>query len=178
MVDYRAVLKRFSYSDDTKIGERIAVCEKENYREIEDIINEIILWKLNRQPCITKDVIDSIFCLEKLETIMMAVESDLVKDALEKLLKSKGIQLPMASTILHFYYPNIFPIFDQRAYRELYGYDYSGTTKKSDKLVGLYLKYMIDCYKYQQSKCPEIPFSKIDKVLYQLDKEKGNKVRY
>ena len=40
------------------------------------------------------------------------------------------------------------------------------------------LKYIKDCWEYQQEKCPEIAFSKIDKVLYQLDKEKGNKVIY
>ena len=26
--------------------------------------------------------------------------------------------------------------------------------------------------------CPGIPFENIDKILYQIDKEKGNRVRY
>ncbi|MBO5337248.1 MAG: hypothetical protein J6A94_09005 [Lachnospiraceae bacterium] len=84
----------------------------------------------------------------------------------------------MASTVLHFYFPNVYPIIDQRAYRELYGTDYPKNTFKVEVLVALYLKYIADCYKYQQKNCPEIPFAKIDKVLYQLDKEKGNRVKY
>ena len=177
-MDYQAILNRFSYSDESGIINRISQTNKEAYRENEDIINEIILWKLNRKPAIEKDVIDAIYALKDLNTPIEVVENDLVKQVLEKLLRSKGIQLPVASTILHFYYPEIFPIIDQRAYRELYGCDYPGTTRKIEKLVDLYQNYISDCYQYQQSNCPDIPFSKIDKLLYQLDKEKGNRVRY
>ena len=42
----------------------------------------------------------------------------------------------------------------------------------------MYVKYISDCYKYQQKQCPKVPFAKIDKVLYQMDKEKGFKVKY
>lgn len=84
----------------------------------------------------------------------------------------------MASTVLHFYYPDAFPIIDQRAYRELYTVDYPKSMTQISRLTNLYLQYIEDCRKYQQEMCPEIAFSQIDKVLYQLDKEKGNKVIY
>ena len=38
--------------------------------------------------------------------------------------------------------------------------------------------YIKDCWEYQQEKGPGIALSQIDKVLYRLDKEKGNKVIY
>ena len=117
---------------------------------------------------------------EKLKEVVekQALEDEKTAQVIEKLLQTKGMQLPMASTVLHFYYPEVFPIIDQRAYRELYAMDYPKTMTKIPMLTELYLKYIKDCWEYQQEKCPEIAFSKIDKVLYQLDKEKGNKVIY
>lgn len=84
----------------------------------------------------------------------------------------------MASTVLHFYFPDVYPIIDQRAYRELYGEEYPKYITKVEILVKIYMKYIADCHQYQQERCPEISFAKIDKVLYQLDKEKGFKVKY
>lgn len=57
-----------------------------------------------------------------------------------------------------FYYPEVFPIIDQRAYRELYAMDYPKTMTKIPMLTELYLKYIKDCWEYQQEKCPEIAF--------------------
>lgn len=84
----------------------------------------------------------------------------------------------MASTVLHFYFPDVYAIIDQRAYRELYGEEYPKYMTKVETLVKMYMKYISDCYKYQQKQYPEVSFFKIDKVLYQMDKEKGFKVKY
>ena len=84
----------------------------------------------------------------------------------------------------HFTYDNSTDIRNRAAvaeagdYRELYAMDYPKTMTKIPMLTELYRKYVKDCWEYQQEKCPEIAFSQIDKVLYQLDKEKGNKVIY
>lgn len=56
--------------------------------------------------------------------------------------------------------------------------EYPKYTTKVETLVKMYMKYISDCYKYQQKQCPEVSFAKIDKVLYQMDKEKGFKVKY
>ena len=96
------------------------------------------------------------------------------------LLEIKGVKIAMASTILKMFYPDSFPIIDQRAYRELNGEDlpeYYGATANR-KYADLYFQYILDCHIYNQSVCPNINFDDIDKVLYQLDLEKGNKVKY
>lgn len=177
-MNYQEILNRFTYDDETEIMDRISKADRMNYRENKDIINQIVLWKMNRRPRVAEELIDAIYKLEVINTPMEAVENELTVQVVTGLLDSKGMQLPMASTVLHFYYPDVYPIIDQRAYRELYGEDYPKNTLKVEKLAALYLKYITDCYQYQQEKCPEIPFAKIDKVLYQLDKEKGNTVRY
>ena len=177
-MNYQEVLRRFMYDDESEILDRISKVDKADYRENRDIINEIVLWKMNRRPQVEEKLIDAIYRLKKIETPIEAANSEITKQVLEMLLLTKGMQLPMASTVLHFYFPNIYPIIDQRAYRELYGNDYPKNITKMKLFVELYLKYIVDCYHYQQERCPEIPFAKIDKVLYQIDKEKGLKVKY
>ena len=177
-MNYQEILSHFTYDDSTDIRNRAAVAEAGDYRENRDIINEIVLWKMNRRPQVTEELIDAIFLLKEIKTPLQILTDEKTAKVVEKLLQTKGMQLPMASTVLHFYYPEIFPIIDQRAYRELYAMDYPKTMTKIPMLTELYLKYIKDCWEYQQEKCPEIAFSQIDKVLYQLDKEKGNKVIY
>lgn len=158
-MDYQEILKRFSYDDETKIIDRISKAEKENYQENQDIINEIVLWKLNRRPQISEKVIEAIYKLEVIKTPIEATDSELTKEVLTLLLNSRGMKLPMASTVLHFYYPDIFPIIDQRAYRELYGKEYPNAMGKNQKLIDLYVQYIIDCNNFHQKMCSEIPLS-------------------
>lgn len=177
-MDYQSVLKRFTYNDGQTIFDRISKADISDFQENRDIINEIVLWKINRTPKIDSDTISMIGNLSSIATPIAASISQLTFDVLTNLLNSKGIHLPIASTILHFYYPDIYPIIDQRAYRELYKKEYPKYGVKEEKLTQLYMQYIADCYSYQQEKCPDIPFSKIDKVLYQLDKDKGYNVIY
>ena len=177
-MNYQEILNRFTYDDESEIMDRISKVNKSDYRENKDIINEIVLWKMNRRPKVEEQLIDAIYGLECVRTPLEASESELTAQVVEALLRSKGMQLPMASTVLHFYFPDVYPIIDQRAYRELYGEEYPKYTTNVETLVKMYMSYIADCYRYQQERCPEISFSKIDKILYQLDKEKGFKVKY
>lgn len=49
-MDYQGVLGRFTYDNGTDIRNRISAVEAGDYRENRDIINEIVLWKMNRRP--------------------------------------------------------------------------------------------------------------------------------
>ena len=152
-MNYQEILSHFTYDDSTDIRNRAAVAEAGDYRENRDIINEIVLWKMNRRPQVTEELIDAIFSLKEIKTPLQALEDEKTAQVIEKLLQTKGMQLPMASTVLHFYYPEVFPIIDQRAYRELYAMDYPKTMTKIPMLTELYLKYIKDCWEYQQEKC-------------------------
>lgn len=176
-MNYQEILDRFKYEDESDIKQRIISTTNTNYRENRDIINEIILWKMNRMPHFEDELIDMIYSLGDIDTPENAVKSEKTKQVLKKLLQTKGMKLPMASTVLHFYFPHVYPIIDQRAYRELYAKEYPQYIKQ-DVMIDMYMKYIEDTWKYQRDICPEIPYEKIDKILYQLDKEKGNKVVY
>ena len=49
LYDYKEVLKKYTYPGDKEIIERISKCSGTDERENRDIINSIVLWKVNRQ---------------------------------------------------------------------------------------------------------------------------------
>lgn len=176
---YQKLLESYDYKSDQNIKNRIKHSDGTNAQENKDIINEIVLWKINRNVGISDEVICQIRTLDATTPIEAANDSA-VKQLIIDLLLSDGIQLAMASTILKMFHPNIFPIIDQRAYRELYKKEMPKFFSKdsNEKYAVLYQEYIKLCYQYQQANCPEIDFNDIDKILYQLDKEKGFKVKY
>ena len=57
-MNYQEILSHFTYDDSTDIRNRAAVAEAGDYRENRDIINEIVLWKMNRRPQVTEELIE------------------------------------------------------------------------------------------------------------------------
>lgn len=173
------VLKRYAYADDEEIINRIKNCTGKDERENRDIINSIVLWKINRQVDIGTELFIAIKNLNIAPSIIKTKEKE-IKEIVFDLLEIKGVKIAMASTILKMFYPDSFPIIDQRAYRELNGEDlpYYYGASANQRYTDLYFQYILDCHIYNQSVCPNINFDDIDKVLYQLDLEKGNKVKY
>jgi thermostable 8-oxoguanine DNA glycosylase len=84
-----------------------------------DDLRQVSLWKSDR----TLNVSDE--TLEKLAKVSagnsVAIDDDIVREVIEMLMDSQGIGLPMASAILKFINPGVFPIIDVRAYRALKG---------------------------------------------------------
>ena len=175
------ILDRYTYKNDKLIKKKISDADAIDYEKNRDIINEIILWKISRSVEISDGTIDKIHSLRcSIQSPLDAVDSMEVKTLLGELLNSKGIKIAMASTILHFFYPSVFPIIDQRAYRELTGDNMPEfySKDKNQRYTELYLHYIENCYKYNMEIFPEAEFECIDKILYQLDKEKNNQVNY
>lgn len=77
----------------------------------EQTLLEIALWKTNRYPTITDDLLDDINDLRK------GYSEDKARKLLRKLLELKGFDLPMASTVLRFAVPDELQIIDQWVYR-------------------------------------------------------------
>lgn len=133
-----------------------------------DNLRRIALWKLDR----VLDVNDNI--LEDLQKIAIenaiTIHSELVKNTIKELIKSNGIGFPMASSILKFIRPDIFPIIDVRAYRALYG-------KKityNQYTIDIYTNYTLEIYKISKKK--NIPLHTVDEQLYKFDKEHNGKI--
>jgi hypothetical protein len=104
------------------------------------LINEIVLWKVNRYAELNLETLDKLNCIKKSDK---ELDKKLTRAILSDLLKTKGIQLPMASTILRFKNPKFYQILDQRVYRILYGENLNlSYNKKSDEQIEIYLNYL------------------------------------
>lgn len=141
----------------------------------QEIINEIVLWKVNRYAELKNETLLLINTINKDEEVL---NKALTIQILQELLQTKGIQLAMASTILRFKNPRIYQIIDQRVFRFIYGENmpkYFGTINSQ---IELYLEYLDKL----KSICEEnkIYFEHSDRVIYELDKEfnKDEKIKY
>ena len=170
----KAALDDYKYASCNDIIERIKNCNFKNQRENADIINEIVLWKINRQTFVANDLILDIKKLSNDLTDYNKVANykNKIKETYNKLINSKGVSAAMASTILKMFMPEALPIIDQRAYREIYKGKEMPLKVDGDK----YLEYVDGVIK-QFNKESGINFSDIDKVLYQRDKAKGKPLK-
>lgn len=176
MTEAEKILSKYNYSWDG-IVERIQNASFTSEQENSDIINSIVLWKINRQVTIDNSLIMNIRNFsKKLTSVDDIIENNGNKDELKNLLtgmlKCHGIRIAMASTILKMFNPNVFPIIDQRACREATRNDLK--VGNVDKDVKNYIDYIGQVEKYRKTNCPEIEFSKMDALLYQIDIENGN----
>lgn len=129
----------------------------------ETTLLEIVLWKVNRYPEIKEGF------LQELNSLRDEYDDAHARSLFKKLLVQKGFDLPMASTLFRFAFPNRFQIIDQRVYRFIMpGEDCLNIPHNIDKKIELYFEYLT---KLRQV-CEEtgIPFEKSDRILYQLDK--------
>ena len=133
---------------------------------VEDL-RRVSLWKLDRVMDVPEET------LQKLNTLAISevqIDDPLVEDVLNRLVFSQGIGFPMASTILKFIKPNVFPIIDVRAYRALTGKKLYYTTYSYEKYVE-YAKSLAKIAAHTKR-----PLREIDEQLYCFDKKHNVKI--
>ncbi len=141
----------------------------------QEIINEIVLWKVNRYTLISQETLNF---LNEIKSTDKILNEDLTWTILKSLLSNNGIRLAMASTILRFKNPSIYQIIDQRVYRFITGKELQYRLTDIEGQIKLYLKYLKHlkncCLKYQ------IKYEDADRIIYEMDKKynKGLKIRY
>jgi len=156
--------KDFQYNYNPELTQEL---DENNEDFCRNTINLITLWKVNRYPYVSEEIIKN---LNKIKNDTKYSEEH--KSLLLMLLSSKGLQLPMASTFLRFRNPRLFQIIDQRVYRLLTGHELSlpvyNSVENRKIICDTYFEYLNTLKK----KCIEleIPFEKSDRILYNADK--------
>lgn len=129
----------------------------------EDDLRRVSLWKSDRVLSVSKQTLEKLNELSAKSDVRL--KDELVKEVIENLVISQGIGFPMASAILKFIKPNVFPIIDVRAYRALTG-------KKPYYATYSYEKYIDYAEKVSEiSKKLKRPLKEIDEQLYCYDQE-------
>ena len=134
----------------------------------QEILNEIILWKVNRYAKFDEETINLLNKINpKDENLQMSLTGDILLSLLSK--NQKGVRLAMASTILRFRNPKVYQIIDQRVYRFIYGEELKYSESNINLQINIYLDYLNKlkevCAKYS------IKFEEADRILYKMDKE-------
>ena len=137
----------------------------------QETINEIVLWKVNRYVRIDNSALQE---LENLKKLKAGEHKDSIS-VLPSLLEIRGIDLPMASTILRFLNPMVFQIIDRHAYRAIYGQDYPlNSTSAPERKTRVYFDYLDQLIYLCQNK--SLDFQTIDRLLYMFDKRTNGKL--
>ncbi len=137
----------------------------------QSLINEIVLWKVNRYVRVNDDIAGQISELKFLK----AGEHRKSKKELSTLLELNGVDLPMASTILRFVNPEVFQIIDRHAYRAVYEKRYPlYTSTPTEKKLSVYFDYIDELIKLCEFRA--LAFTTIDRLLYIFDKKNNGKL--
>lgn len=109
--DFNGDLSKFlhEYKYQPKLTRKLDDLEGVNFTP--DLLNEIVLWKVNRYVSLDGDQLHRIDGLATLKP----GEHGRARLILEELLDAHGVDLPMASTFLRFRNPSVFQIIDRHA---------------------------------------------------------------
>ena len=162
-------IKNEKYNFQPELTEKLDLISSDFDQEI---VNQIVLWKVNRYAEIDNETLSLIITIDRNES---NINESLTTNILEKLLLTKGVKLAMASTILRFKSPKIYQIIDQRVYRLIYGKNIPTYFSNIEKQVSLYLEYLKQLKRICKEK--NINFEQSDRILYQLDKDENKTIK-
>jgi len=135
------------------------------------LVNEIVLWKLDRFVQFSDELLRGIESVKGLHP----GEHRNAESLIDSLLIVHGVDLPMASTLLRFRNPSVFQIIDRHAYRAVYGSKFPLYSSMSPKRkIGVYFDYIDELITLCGQK--KVRFETIDRVLYQFDKDKNGEL--
>ena len=160
--------KPFDYSEATE--ELDFLCHHDLTKED---LYKITLWKVNRFPIITDDIIVKLNSLRTLKTL----DEEKTREVLHDLLRIKGVRLPMASTYLRFLNPDVYQIIDVRAYRAAFNYTEQPDYTKADnnECIDIYLNYLkkLKTISVKGYHGFFVGYENLDRFLYDVDKCSG-----
>jgi hypothetical protein len=165
--DLRSFLTLYNYQPDlTKRLDNLEATALD-----QSLINDIVLWKVNRYVRVTDDILGQMAELKSLNS----GEHRKAKGEISALLKLDGVDLPMASTILRFVNPKVFQIIDRHAYRAVYGKKYPlYSSTPNDRKILEYFDYIDQLIELCELK--KQAFTTIDRLLYVFDKKNNGKL--
>ena len=169
--DLKASIDReHKYKNTEKFMEKLDIKSKKSKYFNQAMINQIVLFKVNRYAEIPSNVLD---ILNEINPKARTINKKLSRIVLHKLLMQKGVRLAMASTILRFKNPNIYQMIDQRVYRLIYGKKLKLSSSKSEKQHNIQIDLYFDYLDKLKHLCKQngYKFSDSDRTFFHADKK-------
>jgi hypothetical protein len=137
----------------------------------QQLINEIVLWKVNRYAPVADDLMAE---LNEASALHPGDHRE-ARSLLSRLLRQPGVDLAMASTLLRFRNQQVFQIIDRHAYRALYGTGWPLFPASNEvRKIETYFRYIDDLIVLAREK--QVDFCIIDRLLYIFDKRENGKL--
>ncbi len=154
---------RFGYQDDARcLAAGAAAVARGHYLREEFI--EVCRWKTARSASrVAANTKRSVA-----DATGRAFATRAEAERIEALLELEGVGVPTASTLLHFAFPDDYPILDIRALESL------GVTPRSSYPVSFWLIYLDTCRDLADRH--GVPIRTLDKALWQYSKERSERV--
>lgn len=133
-----------------------------------DDLRRISLWKIDRVLGVSEETIEKLQQLAGQDVV--SIDDLLVKEIIDDLVNSQGIGFPMASAILKFLKPDVFPIIDVRAYRALTGKKPYYSTYNYEKYVEYARQLKENAERLGR------PLREMDEQLYCFDQQRNGKI--
>ena len=158
--EIEVIADRYQYQRDTWRAEQAgsAACQR-GYFELAELL-EVCAWKTGR----TTSRVESNSSPAVQAVTKRALATDDEAERMAALLELNGVGVPTASAILHFAFPDRYPILDVRALESL-GYESSRTTYS----VAFWLRYLGTCRAL--AKEHSVSIRTLDKALWQYSTE-------
>jgi hypothetical protein len=151
---------RFGYSDDAASGAAGTAARARGHYTREEFLT-VCEWKTarSRSKVATNDA------AEIESATRRALASNDERERIEALLSLEGVGVPTASTLLHFAFPDDYPILDVRALESL------GQRARTAYPIDYWLRYLEACR--ELSLRFGVSIRTLDKALWQFSKEGG-----
>lgn len=138
---------------------------------------EIVLWKVNRWVDFSDELLSLLDQARTISDLNDPADEAKARLILGQLLRTRGVRLPMASTLLRFINDAVFAVIDKRAFHQAYGGEAilreNVGTKWTDDLVeadaAQYFGYLARLREIGAERGLE--FRLLDRILYQEDKK-------
>lgn len=138
--------------------------DRSDWNFSQELINEIVLWKIARYVEIPPNAFEA---LNGLRDLRVGQHRN-AEPVLCSLLGCAGVRLPMASTILRFANPDVFQIYDRHICRAIWGTCEKVAPKNPSEAVQKYWSFLDDL----SVQCGQlgISFRNADRILFEFDK--------
>lgn len=158
------------YEYSYHINEKKRIKEKINNQRIitVDDLRRIALWKYDRIIEVDDEFLFYLYSVISPEGV--CIDDKKVQEVISRLVECEGVGFPLASTILKFINPDVFPIIDVRAYRAIYGRKIYYSQYNLER----YIEYTKIIYRIKEEL--GLPLSEVDERLYVFDKEHNGKI--